>query len=86
MYLDFYLSEYNIAIECQGIQHFKEVDFGNGKTNLTKSAEKDDLKKTLCEEHDIEVLYYANYQYDFPYEVYTNKEELLKKIKSIWKG
>lgn len=85
MYLDFYLSEYNIAIECQGIQHFKEVDFGSGKTNLTKSVEKDDLKKVLCEEHDIEVLYYANYQYDFPYEVYTNKEELLKKIKSIWK-
>ena len=28
-YLDFYLPDYNIAIECQGIQHFKPVDFAN---------------------------------------------------------
>ena len=25
--LDFYLPEYNIGIECQGIQHFKPIDF-----------------------------------------------------------
>lgn len=85
LYLDFYLADYKIAIECQGKQHFEEVDFGRGKTNLDESIEKDDLKKTLCEEHDIEVLYYANYTYDFPYEVYTDKEKLLKKIKSIMK-
>ena len=39
---DFYLPEYNIAIECQGIQHFEPVDFaGKGK----EWAE-DNFKKT----------------------------------------
>lgn len=27
--LDFYLPDYNIGIECQGIQHFEPIDFGN---------------------------------------------------------
>ena len=27
--LDFYLNNYNVAIECQGIQHYKLVSFGS---------------------------------------------------------
>lgn len=80
LYLDFYLTDYNIAIECQGKQHFEEVNFGYGKTLLKEVKERDVVKNKLCKEHNIKVIYYANYAYDFPYEVYTNKEELLNTI------
>ena len=60
--LDFYLPDYNIAIECQGEQHFKPIDFaGKGKEwakKLLKENKKRDLiKKKLCEEHDIKIIY-----------------------------
>lgn len=74
--LDFYIESKNTAIECQGIQHF-EYKFGESLDNIIRN---DEIKRRLCKEHGIKVLYYANYNYDFPYEVITDKEELLKQI------
>lgn len=63
--LDFYLPEYNIAIECQGEQHFKPVDFGGKgekvaieEFNLT--LKRDSLKKELCNKNGINILYLNN--------------------------
>lgn len=79
--LDFFLPEYNVGIECQGIQHFQDSDFG-GKYNLLEGIQSRDLaKKKLCNEHGVKLLYYANYQIEFPYHVYTDKNELLKNLK-----
>ena len=36
LYLDFYLPKYNKAIECQGIQHFKPIDFSEVRNALSK--------------------------------------------------
>lgn len=84
--LDYYLPDYNIAIECQGIQHFKPTNF-DGKNdsvilqkNLEKVKKLDETKRKKCQKNHVKLLYYANYIYDFPYEVITNKEELLSKI------
>ena len=60
--LDFYLPDYSIAIECQGEQHFKPVDFGGkGKKwaeNLFKlNINRDIKKKNLCQAHKIRVEY-----------------------------
>ena len=62
--LDFFLPDYNIAIECQGEQHFKPVDFaGKGeewaKENLIETKQRDSLKYNLCNEHNIQILYYT---------------------------
>ena len=83
--LDFYLPKYNVGIECQGIQHFKEVDFnGKGeefaKKDLIKIIERDKLKKQLCDEHHIRLLYYSNLGIEYPYEVFEDKEKLLNEI------
>ena len=83
--VDFYLPNHNVVIECQGIQHFEPTDFaGKGKMwsneGLVNCVERDKLKKHLLNEHNIRILYYADYCYDFPYKVYTNKEELLNEI------
>jgi len=75
--LDFYIPKYNIAIECQGIQHFENRDFFEP---LEIIQERDKLKKQLCEEHGIKVLYYSNLDIEYPYHVFTSKEELLKEI------
>ena len=57
--LDFYLPEYNIAIECQGKQHF-----GKGYSligdNFTNIFENDVKKYDLCLKHNIKLVYLAN--------------------------
>ena len=60
--LDFYLPERNMAIECQGIQHFEPIDFaGKGKRWANKlfkdNIKRDELKRRLCEENGIKIIY-----------------------------
>ena len=83
MKLDFYIPIYNVAIECQGIQHFEPVELFGGVPNYEYTIDHDQKKRELCEQHGIKVFYYANYQYDFPYKVYTDPEELIAEIKKI---
>lgn len=78
--LDFYLPDYDIAIECQGKQHFEIVDYFGGESEFKSIQERDLRKKQLCEENGITILYYANYIYPFTYNVYTNKDLLINEI------
>lgn len=78
--LDFYLEEYNVGIECQGIQHFKPIEHFGGNEDFKDLLFKDDLKRKLCEEHGIKLLYFSNLGIEYPYSVYEDKEELLKEI------
>lgn len=82
--LDFFLPSFNIAIECQGIQHFEEEHFGSTHDqNILPTIQfLDKLKLDLCSKHNITMIYYANYQYDFPYEVITDKANIITKIKN----
>lgn len=81
MFLDFYLPDFNVTIECQGIQHFKDVNFGNSVSLVKETQMRDRIKKELCEKHNIKVYYYANYHYDFPYYVYEDKNILIDDIR-----
>ena len=56
--LDFYLSQYNIAIECQGEQHFKPIEHFGGEEAFIKQIERDCLKNKLCNENHIKLIYY----------------------------
>lgn len=78
--IDFFLPKYNIAIECQGIQHFKSKDFFGGEEGLKTILKLDERKRKLCLENNIKTIYYANFQYNFPYFVFTEKDNLLKEI------
>lgn len=60
--LDFYLLDYNIAIECQGEQHFKPIDFaGKGEKWMNQLFEKnkknDDRKLKKCLANSIKMIY-----------------------------
>lgn len=83
--IDFYLPEYNVGIECQGIQHFFPTDFaGRGKEWANKhfldTKQRDERKKILCSENGIRLIYYSTFT-DCDGEFCNNKDELIKLIK-----
>ena len=61
--LDFYLPDYNIAIECQGMQHYRPVKTFGGEEQFKKQIELDKKKKILCEKNNMRLLYYSTYLY-----------------------
>lgn len=71
--LDFYLTDYNIGIECQGRQHFGEVPNFKGAETFEAIQKRDIKKKKLCEENNVELFYYN-------YNDKERKEKLLKII------
>lgn len=79
MSLDFYIKEKKIAIECQGIQHFKVYGWST-KQILEDIQQRDNLKNKLCYEHGIKILYYSNLHIDYPYKVFENIDDLLTEI------
>ena len=78
--LDFYLPTYNTAIECQGKQHFESVEYFGGIEEFEKRKLRDKIKFQECIDNNVRLLYYADYTYDFPYEVITDKNKLLLEI------
>ena len=88
MPLDFYLPEYNVAIECQGEQHLVNArQFENVNKNYV--AKNDCLKNMLCEENGIKVFYFGEVELEAidlnknlynSQNYYLNRHLLLKKI------
>ena len=56
--LDFFLTDYNIAIECQGEQHFNVNNFFGGIKGLLSTQYRDYLKYEKCKTHKIKLIYY----------------------------
>ena len=75
MHLDFYLPDYNIAIECQGLQHFEPIEHFGGLKKFKHQLERDIKKRELCEEHGIKILYYSKYK----------KENMITEVESLKK-
>lgn len=87
--LDFYLPKYNIAIECQGKQHFGYGGWSDSY-NFEKLYELDLNKNELCKNNGIKLIYYSNIiDYDnkkyFFYQdcLYNSLNNLLKYIEKI---
>ena len=80
LYLDFYLPDYNIAIECQGEQHFKPVDFFGGEEGFKRRQELDFIKHNLCINNGIKIIYYSTIDLPFFAKIENNKEKILNLI------
>lgn len=50
---DFYLPEYNLAIEYDGRQHFEKVDAWGGDSTLKQIQYRDNIKTNYCYDNDI---------------------------------
>lgn len=61
---DFFIPSKNIAIECQGIQHFKPVEIFGGKKELKKTIKRDYNKSLLSTQNGIKLIYYLDEEYN----------------------
>ena len=57
--LDFYLPDYNIAIECQGKQHFGIGGWGENY-NFEEQKKLDEKKYNLCKNNNIKLIYFVD--------------------------
>ena len=83
LYLDFYLPKHNIAIECQGVQHFEPIKSFGGEESLTLIKERDEAKRRLCEAHGIKLIYFANKAYEEG--IITDEQKLIEAIDTFEK-
>lgn len=59
LYLDFYLPDYDTAIECQGEQHVVKRDNSlmNKHDKFEEKVNRDKLKNKLCQDNKIDIIY-----------------------------
>ncbi len=83
--LDFYLPDYNVAIECQGKQHYTNKSKYGKNGEFENILERDKRKFELCKENGVKLLYYTDYKGMIPdlYKPFTyfSKDKLLEEIK-----
>ena len=53
---DFYLPDYNICIEYDGIQHFKSVEYFGGDDKLKYTINNDKIKNDFCKKNKIKMI------------------------------
>lgn len=90
-HLDFYLPQYNVAIECQGRQHFISDDYFGGEKEFKIILERDLRKYTLCKENNVKLFYYTSsncmkYKNKFSYymdNLYDDIVHIINEIKRI---
>ena len=80
MRIDFYLPRYNVAIECQGQQHFWPVDVFGGDEGYEATLQRDLQKRSQCEAHGLPIYYYSNLGIAYPYLVFEDKDKMLNAI------
>lgn len=56
LYFDFYLPEYNMCIEYDGIQHFKPINYFGGENTFILQQKKDKIKTDYCTDNNIKLL------------------------------
>ena len=78
--LDFYLPEYNVAIECQGSQHFYGRE--NDLFNHNKTLKRDIEKYLKCVKNGVKILYYSDLEFNKKILIYNslNSYNDLKKL------
>ena len=83
-HLDFYLPKYNIAIECQGEQHYKPIDYFGGNDGFISQKERDLRKFGKCKDNNVELLYFTNFIFEngIPNNTFNSIDELFKYINS----
>ena len=82
---DFYLPKMNIAIECQGCQHFRPIKAFKGEETFQKVLKRDEEKRKKCIVNNVKLVYYTN-EHTIPsfikdnFYIYTDKNKLIKDI------
>jgi len=70
---DFYLPEYNMCVEFDGIQHFKSIEYFGGEKKFLYTKENDKIKNEYCKNNNIRLL-------RIPYNKYKKIENIITNI------
>ena len=73
---DFYLPNYNLAIEYDGKQHFEEWTLGNN--TLQERQKQDNIKNQYCKENNIYLIRIPYTDYDI-----LNKEYIMERLNNL---
>ncbi len=86
------MPEYNVAIECQGIQHFKPTPFFTKKYDTAELGFKeitarDENKLKLCTKNGIKIFYFSHKNIFIENkskitEIFDNTDDIIKEIKN----
>ena len=57
--LDFYLPKYDIAIECQGEQHYEPIEHFGGEKEFLETVKRDEEKKNSCKTNGVKLFYFT---------------------------
>ena len=84
---DFYLPDYNLAIECQGIQHFKPSSFSNkidAEISFKRVRRLDEQKLLNARKNGIKIIYYTDLKYRtfMGEKIIDDENKLIEAIKS----
>lgn len=81
--IDCFIPKFNIAVECQGLQHFEPIKRFGGLDEFIKIQERDEQKYRQCIENGIKIFYFKNTKKDvtYKYKLYNTFKSLLKAIK-----
>ena len=83
-FVDFYLPQLNIGIECQGLQHFSPSRlFDRNPITYQERLEQDINKQKLCLLNGVKLYYFSNLstkntKFNYPYLVFEDMDLLIK--------
>ena len=72
---DFYLHDYNVCIEYDGIQHFKPIEYFGGEEAFQKRQLNDKIKTEYCIDNHITLI-------RLPYTL--SEDEIKNIVLNIW--
>jgi hypothetical protein len=73
--LDVYIPSLQLAIEYQGEQHYKPIEFFGGEKAYSETVKRDKQKAYLCAAHNVTLLFWK-------YDEVISKTELQVKVKN----
>lgn len=56
-HLDYFLPNYNLAIEYMGVQHYEAIELFGGNKGLQETKRRDENKRVLCERMGVSLVY-----------------------------
>lgn len=77
---DFYLTDYNILVEIQGIQHYQEKTGFSNSESLDIIKKRDKIKLDFCKENNIKLIYIDARKSNYDYIMKSIKSTELKNL------
>lgn len=72
--IDIFIPDFNLAIEYDGIQHFKPIKAWGGEEGLKKNIERDKIKEEKCKENNVTLIRFTYKEKDLLSENYVKSK------------